>query len=125
MQRFPKAERLSGKKNIEELHQTGKIIYSYPFKIYWIQVDSSDVKIKVVISVPKRIFKKAVDRNKLKRRIREAYRKNKTILHENIGDKKLFLLFLYTSKNMELYDVIEKKIIVAFQKLSESITALP
>jgi ribonuclease P protein component len=121
MQDFPKAERLSGKKNIEDLYQSGEVIFSYPYKVVWKKISLSDTPAKVVISVPKRSFKKAVDRNKIKRRIREAYRKNKKLLYDNIEDNKLFLLFIYTPKTIEPFSVIEVKTKIVFQKLSEAV----
>ena len=81
----------------------------------------SEIPAKIIISVPKRIFKRAVDRNKLKRRIREAYRKNKTALYEELNSKKVLLMVIYTSKKMEEYNEIEKRMLVAFQKINNAI----
>jgi ribonuclease P protein component len=122
MQNFPKAERLSGEKNIEELYKSGDVLFSYPFKVFWKNIPVSDAPAKVVISVPKRSFKKAVERNKIKRRIREAYRKNKSDLYKNVGDKKMILLLIYTAKTIEPYSVIETRTKVFFQKLSEAVS---
>jgi ribonuclease P protein component len=112
MQTFRKAERLSSKVVIEQLFTTGKTFYSKPFKIYWLLVPPSDkTAVKVLISVPKRNFKRAVDRNRLKRLIREAYRKNKTILVRPAGGEQLLLMFLYIEKTIEEYATIEAKMI--------------
>jgi len=120
MQTFTKAERLYGKISIDEVYKKGKTILSYPFKISSLEVPQSNAPVKIIISVPKRSFKKAVDRNKIKRFIREAYRKNKTILYEGINTKKLFVMFIYTSKTIETASEVEKKMIVALQKIAKN-----
>lgn len=117
MQTFTKAERLSSKIIIEKLYESGKSIQSPPFKINWMEAPQSNVRVKVIISVPKRLFKKAVDRNKLKRLIREAYRKNKNVLYEGIDTKNIFLMIIYTSKTLENYRDIEKGILTTFKKI--------
>ena len=75
------------------------------------------------ISVPKRSFAKAVDRNTLKRRIREAYRKNKHLLYEVLQKKNLRidLMMIYTAKEPLPYQEIEKKMIVSLQKLMQQV----
>lgn len=121
MQNFPKAEKLSNKIYIEKLYQFGKVIQQYPFRIHWLENEISDTPVKVIISAPKRNFKKAVDRNKIKRRIREAYRKHKTELLDVIPKQKFFLSFVYTAKIIEPYDTIEKKMIMVLKKIAEQI----
>ncbi len=112
MQTFSKAERLCSKVLIDKLVVTGKSFHSFPFKISWLETQESTVTVPVqlMISVPKRIFKKAVQRNLLKRRTREAYRKNKTILYDYLHNKKILLMFVYTAKTIETYAELEKKI---------------
>lgn len=121
MNTFSKSERLSSKVAIDILFETGRSIHSNPFKICWLEIPESPSPAQIVISVPKRIFKSAVDRNKIKRQIREAYRKNKTILFENLQTKKIHLMLIFTSKTMLEYKEMEEKIIVALQCLSKSI----
>ncbi len=120
MQTFTKAERLSGKTSIDEVYKKGKTILSYPFKISCLEAPPSNVPVKILISVPKRSFKRAVDRNKIKRFIREAYRKNKSILYEGANTKNVFVMFIYTSKIIETASEVEKKMIVALQKISKN-----
>jgi ribonuclease P protein component len=121
MQTFTKAERLSGKIEIDRLFETGKSFNSAPFKIIWLEISDSTVPAKTVISIPKRLFKRAVDRNRLKRLTREAYRKNKHLLFSNLDTKKILLMFIFTSKTMIEYKEMEEKIISAFQRLSTNI----
>lgn len=76
--RFPKAERLSSRKTIETLFESGSAFSAFPLKVIYTIATSG--KSQVLISVPARTFRKATDRNMLKRRIREGYRLNKFML---------------------------------------------
>ena len=97
---FPKNERITYKKDIERLFSSGKQKFIYPFKILWFEDPDDKKQVKVLISVSKKIFKKAVDRNLLKRRIKESYRLNKHLLYDNpdFDNKKLSLAFIYVAK---------------------------
>jgi len=118
MQTFTKAERLCSKVLIEDVFAKGKTISLPSFKLLWLETkEKQDFPLQVVITVPKRNFKKAVDRNKLKRRIREAYRKNKASVYEKIGSKSYSLMLIYTGKNIAEYKEIEEKIIKLLQRL--------
>jgi ribonuclease P protein component len=80
---FRKTERLTGKKRIAGLHRSGVAVKEYPFVCIYQPVEFiDDSPAKLVISVPKRRVRKAVNRNKIKRRIREAYRQHKHPLYE-------------------------------------------
>lgn len=74
--RFPKSEKLKKEKVIKQLFSKGKSVYKYPFKLLWLPnaVAEEQTNPQVLVSVPKRAFKKAVDRNRIKRQIKEAYR---------------------------------------------------
>ena len=104
-----KEEKLKSKKLIELLFIEGKRVNVYPFQLVFQQVEhQAGFPIKVGFSVPKRTTKLAVNRNKIKRLMREAYRKNKFNLFENIENQYIMML-IYTSKDkinfneMELY----------------------
>ena len=97
-----------------------------PFKLLWLITNTSDANqpgvtppFQIGISVPKRSFAKAVQRNKLKRRIRESFRKNKHELYEVLKKKSLTVevVIVYTAKEEQPYSEIEKKMIVSLQKL--------
>ena len=78
MYSFKKEERLCNVKLIEKLFTEGSSFLVYPFRIVWLsEVNTSSYPVQVLISVPKKRFKRAVDRNLIKRRIREVYRLNK------------------------------------------------
>ena len=74
-QGFGKFERLCSKNDIQELFTKGSSFYFAPLRVKYLRAEGDSHR--VLISVPKRLFKKAVDRNLVKRRIREAYRRNK------------------------------------------------
>ncbi len=95
-QTFAKAERLHSKKIIQELFTKGSSFYLHPFKvILLLNPDQATAQHQILISVSKRFFKKAVDRNLLKRRIREAYRKEKEGFQV---PTRLLIAFIYTNK---------------------------
>jgi ribonuclease P protein component len=122
-QTFGKDERLHKKIFIEKLFNEGVSFYVYPFRVTSVQTDLSSVPpVQVLISVPKHSFKNAVDRNLLKRRIREAYRKNKQALCTTLEEKhvKILVCFNYTAKTILAYSIIQDKIILILQRLMEA-----
>lgn len=118
MQTFSKKERLTSEKSFEELVEKGNFLNAFPLHIKWLGAERSG-KTQVAFAVPKRIFKRAVDRNKLKRRLREAYRKNKNILEHVLDNEKtkLAILFVYTSKTAESYARIETAVVNSLNKI--------
>ena len=123
MQTFKKEERLCSKKHIRELFENGSGFFRYPFKIVWNKKEGDFTHpAQVLISVSKRNFKHAVDRNKVKRLIREAYRKNKSPLYQFLEEKNAYLdfAFIYTSKKIASYQEIEKRVIQAIERLIEN-----
>ena len=130
-QTFKKNERLCSKTLIKKLFSNGKWFFDYPFKIIWYSVDeNNDLKEKhpaqVLFTISKRNFKLAVHRNRLKRLMREGYRKNKYLLYEHlmIKNHKIILAFIYTGKVMTDYHTIEKKINHAIRRLLQDIDKL-
>jgi ribonuclease P protein component len=118
MQTFTKSERLCSKVIMDKVFETGKVIVVPSFKLIWLKADeASGQPVQIVITVPKRNFKRAVDRNKLKRRIREVYRKNKEKLYAEIESQTYYLMLIYTGKSMIEYKEAEEKIIKLLQRL--------
>jgi ribonuclease P protein component len=110
---FSKPERLCSKKAIEALFENGKSFFCFPFFVVW-SYSASDLQFpaQVAFSVSKRGFKLAVTRNLIKRRIREAYRKNKFLLYDLLiaADKKIVFIMIYREKSVADYTVIENSV---------------
>ncbi|QNF35789.1 ribonuclease P protein component [Adhaeribacter swui] len=114
---FTKEERLCSKKLIEQLFHEGSSFNLYPLRFIYVKQPAPAAMIpQVLISVSKRNFKKAVDRNRLKRQIREAYRLHKSILFP-AGQSTLQLLgILYIAKEKKPFNIIEKKLISGLER---------
>ncbi len=120
---FTKAERLHGKKEINNLFDNGEKIFSYPYRIFWhiVDVDNQQVPISIIISVSKRNFKRAVDRNLIKRYIRESYRTQKSLLQDSLENKKIQIALLYIEKEIKNFHFHEKAIKKMLLKVSEDV----
>ncbi|MEW7289581.1 ribonuclease P protein component [Aquimarina sp. 2304DJ70-9] len=111
---FNKKERLKSKKEIELLFSEGKSISKYPVRlVYRKSTLEEGVTVKAGVSVSKRNFKNATDRNRIKRLLRESYRKNKYIVSNTTHP--FTFMFLYSGKEMPEYSLIESKIKVILQ----------
>lgn len=120
---FKKQERLTSRKDIEHVLSGGYNEFLYPFRIYWKFGDYSTSSLQIAFSVPKRSFKKAVDRNVLKRRMREAFRTNKHELLNICKDCSIsvHVLIVYVASERLVYHHIENKIKEVIQFLAGSI----
>ena len=119
MQTLTKAERLRSRKTISLLFEKGKAINIHPIKLVWTQIPNrEDSILQFGVAVPKKNFKKAVDRNRLKRQMREAMRKNKLPVKNFLAqkDKPCAMLLVFTGKEAVTYKEIEDKIIVILQR---------
>ncbi|GAA4279563.1 ribonuclease P protein component [Aquimarina mytili] len=106
---FNKKEKLKSSKAIDLLFSEGKSISKYPIRLVYRKSNfDDDVTFKVGVSVSKRNFKKAVDRNRIKRLLRESYRKNKYIVPNTTHQ--FTFMFLFSGKEMPEYSLIESKI---------------
>jgi ribonuclease P protein component len=115
-----KSERLSSKRLIEQLFTNGRSFGHHPFVIRYTPIeDLSTAGNQILISVSKRNFKKAVDRNKLKRQIREAYRLNKAILTDLKNN--YAIAYIYTFKKMLPYSELEAKLIESLKRLQKEL----
>jgi ribonuclease P protein component len=121
-QTFRKRERLCSKTRIKALFEKSNSINAYPLKLLWKKAEEmpNQPPLKLVISVPKRNIKSAVMRNKIKRRMREAYRKNRHLLFQSDSHKNLQCdaVFIYTGKVEMPYKEVEAKIIQLLNRLN-------
>lgn len=114
---FGKAERLHSKKLIQELFTKGSSFYLHPFKV--LTLPQSAPPNQVLISVSKRNFKKAVDRNLIKRRVRESYRLQKELIQTNTP---VIIGILYTAKTILSQSEIQNGMIAALKKVGKTPT---
>jgi ribonuclease P protein component len=118
---YPKAEKLKSKTTIDLLFSKGKSVAKYPLRLVYISGDfGENTPIKMGVSVSKKHFKNAVDRNYFKRVLRETYRLNKHLLLDNLNEPYAFM-FLYQTKDRLSYEEINKKTIQLFEKFLEAI----
>jgi ribonuclease P protein component len=122
---FKKKERLSSRKTISTLFQSGNSISSFPVRIIYMEVAQGPSPATVAISVPKRLFKKAVDRNVLKRRIREAYRIHKSRLYTVLEEKdcRVNLVIQYHHPKIVDYQTIEEGVTKALDQLASKLVS--
>ncbi|SNR60843.1 ribonuclease P protein component [Maribacter sedimenticola] len=114
-QTFGKKEKLKSKVLITKLFDEGKGISSFPLKLIYLPVTNHSVSFKTGVTVSKRNFKSAVDRNRIKRLLREAYRRNKALVFNNTEGNYAFL-FLYLGKEMPSFEQLDHKMKLVLNK---------
>ena len=122
--RFPKAEHLCLRNDIDALFSAGaKALTAFPLRVVYREVKHKDgPKVKVLLSVPKRKLRHAVDRNRAKRQLRETYRLNKPTLVGALGEKQaLHLAFMWLSDKPVDTKVIEKKVVNLLLRIGEQL----
>ena len=117
---FHKQERLNNKKRINKLFRSGKFFSQEPFQIYWLETKQEKNIIELLVSVPKKNIKFAVNRNIIKRMVKEAYRLNKKALHEQVNrEKKSFsVAIIYMNNKIPSYLYVEKKIKLILERFT-------
>ena len=122
---FKKSERLCSRILMDHLFQgDNRTASSYPIRAVFLPVEEAVQKgVSILISVPKKRFHDAVDRNRVKRQIREAYRKNKHALAEQVAQsgKGLLVALIYVSAEIETTEQIEKRMIRLLDKISAAL----
>jgi ribonuclease P protein component len=118
---FSKEERLCSRILIDKLFTEGKSVFSFPYRFVFISTDENNSKfpIKVVFSIPKRNYKRAVDRNLIRRRMREAYRIEKQLFYDLLTakGKGIALMIIYTNKEIADYDTIHHSLVKGMKKM--------
>jgi len=113
---YPKSEKLKSKNTIDLLFSEGKSVSKYPLRLVYVPIDlENNAKIKMGVSVSKKYFKNAVDRNYFKRVLRETYRLNKHLLLDSLEKPHAFMFF-YQSKDRLTYEEINQKTVQLFEK---------
>lgn len=116
MTTYPKSEKLKSKTTIDLMFREGKSVSKYPLRLVYTKAFlEENQKLKIGVSVSKKYFKKAVDRNYFKRVLRETYRLNKKLLLDSLEEPYAFML-LYQTKDKLSYEEINQKIIQLFEK---------
>lgn len=120
-----KEERLSGRKLFSELFSKGRSFSLSPFRITWMLIPDTNPSfpVQAAFVVPKRNFKKATTRNRIRRRMKEAYRLHKSGFIKNQDEKgfQVIFTFFYSAKEESPYAEIENKLIVTLQRLAKEI----
>ena len=123
-QTFRKSERLCSRKILETLTAKGRNIHAPPFRLTWLVSPlTKEVPAQIAFAVPKRNLKRAVDRNRMKRLMREAFRKNKSGIYAFITDRgiSVALLLVYTGKETIAYSDTESKTQLIFTQLAQDL----
>ncbi len=119
-QNLPKTERLSGVIPIEKLFTDGNSFIVYPLRVVFrLSETTGDFPVKILAGVSKKRFKKATDRNLIKRHIREAYRLNKETIVEYFTSKKqcIHIAFFYVADTLPEKKIVTEKMIIALNKI--------
>lgn len=117
---YPKHEKLKSKNTIDLLFTEGKSVSKYPLRLVYVPISlENEERLKMGVSVSKKYFKKAVDRNYYKRVLRECYRLNKRLLLDNMDQPYAFMFFYQTKERLD-YREIQEKTTQLFQKFAEA-----
>jgi ribonuclease P protein component len=112
---FRKEERLNKEKLIKELFEKGSSFYLFPFKVFVMHNPDENYPFhQVLLSVSKKNFKRAVDRNLVKRRMREAFRLNKNAI---AASNKLLIAYIYSAKEILTFAQIQERLVKTFNRL--------
>jgi ribonuclease P protein component len=115
--RLPKSERLYAEKLIKELFNEGSSFFLYPFKVlFYVKGEVENGTVQVLFSVSKKKIKKAVGRNLVRRRIKEVYRLNKSLL--GLDGKQISIGLVYVSSDLMEFADLQPKMIAILKKLS-------
>jgi ribonuclease P protein component len=121
-QTFSKDERLCSRRTISKLFASGSAFHMKPFRVTWMfEPTPGTSPVQVLMSVPKYNFRKAVHRNLIRRRMKEAYRMNKHLLYDSLGTngRQMIVCITCTAKEIVPFDLIQVKIILLLHRLTE------
>ncbi len=121
---YHKTEKLKSRKLLQELFAKGKSFSVFPLKVFYMVLPEAAIcPVQAGVGVSARIFRKAVERNRIKRLLRECYRVNKLPLHTTLNDKNknIAVFFLYIGKEIPVHALLNIKMKLALNKLQETI----
>ena len=120
---FRKEERLKSRKTIEQLFKSGQSFGQYPLRVVWMELEKpmGDSPAQFALSVPKKKFKRASDRNRIRRIIRETYRLHKPRFYDRLpqGPEQLAMMIIYTGKEMPDYETVDTAMKHLLRRLSK------
>ena len=122
-----KSERLDKKKVIEKLFAGGARSFSlFPLRVVYLPVEELEETASILVSVSKRRFKRAVKRNRVKRQIREAYRKNKHAMLQTLEEQgcRMAIAFIYLSDQLQESALIEERVKTALARICEKVAPI-
>ena len=114
---FLKDERLRSRKTISKIFASKSSDFTFPFKFFYLPTPNLKYN-QVLVSIPKKQFKRSVDRHLLGRRIKEAYRLNKHLLNNN--NHKYCIVYIYVGKELLSFKEIEKKLYLTLQRINNN-----
>lgn len=117
-------QRIKREKEIEALFQSGKALSVFPLRLIWLVVPKTDSEfdIQAGFSAPKRRFKRATDRNRIKRMLREQFRLNRQLLEGSIpAGKKLQIFLLFTGPTIPETVLVKESLVKALVQLKSKI----
>ena len=118
-QSFGRNQKLKSKKLIDQLFTEGRSLKSFPLKLVYLPIPNSESsELRTAVSVPKKLIKTAVQRNRIKRLMREVFRKNKYLVTKELPSSYAFM-FIYISRDEISYEKIEASMIKILNKFSE------
>jgi len=123
-QKFGKAYKLCSKKVITAVFQKKQAVKAFPLRLFYLETELNTPKaFQITFAVPKKKLKRAPDRNRVKRILKEVLRKNKASLEELLlqENKQLALFLVYTSDEIFSYDTAERKIVLILNRLIEEL----
>lgn len=127
-ERLPKEERVSSKKTIDRLFNGGKShsMSAFPLRVVYMLMteDGSQrlPKTQLLVSVPKKCFKQAVKRNRVKRQIREAYRRNRRFVADKMEDgKSMVMAFIWLDDKLQSSEIVTRKVVNLLQRIGEKL----
>jgi len=121
---FPKEERLCSKRLIDDLFRSGSSFFIYPYRVTYQRIEGIDTPVQVLLSASRRRFRRAVTRNLLKRRMREAYRLQKAdLLLPSVAGRGfgLIISIQYVGRDVLGFDVIHNGMRSVLERLREEI----